>query len=140
MKIYFAGSIRGGREDAVLYQKLVTHIQRYAVVLTEHVGDPTLKASHGEPYDPYYIHDRDLQWLSQADAMIAEVSTPSLGVGYEIAQAVRLQKKVLCLYHPKKGKRLSAMIAGCPDIQTVEYNDLKDAKNEIDLFLSGNGQ
>jgi len=140
MEIYFAGSIRGGREDAELYQKLVIHIQRYAEVLTEHVGDPTLTASHGESFDPRYIHDRDLLWLNQADAVIAEVSTPSLGVGYEIAQAVRLKKKVLCLYHPKKGKKLSAMIAGCPDIQTVEYNGLKEAKRAIDSFLSCDGQ
>ncbi len=140
MEIYFAGSIRGGREDAELYQRLITHIQRYSVVLTEHVGDPTLKASHGESYDTRYIHDRDLRWLKQADAVIAEVSIPSLGVGYEIAQALRLKKKVLCLYHPKKGKRLSAMIAGCPDIQIVEYNGFKEAKRAVDSFLSGDGQ
>jgi len=137
MEIYFAGSIRGGREDAELYQKLITYIQKYAAVLTEHVGDPTLRASHGESLDPHYIHERDLRWLKQADAVIAEVSTPSLGVGYEIAQAICMKKDVLCLYNPKSWKRLSAMIAGCPGIKIVEYGTFEEAKQAIDLFLRG---
>lgn len=42
MKIYFAGAIRGGREDADLYFKLIKHIQNYGEVLTEHVGSSEL--------------------------------------------------------------------------------------------------
>ncbi len=137
MNVYFAGSIRGGRKDAGLYKKLITYIGRFAVVLTEHVGDSLLTAAEGESYEPRYIHDRDVRWLSEADVVIAEVSTPSLGVGYEIAQAVRLNKKVLCLYHQKKDAKLSAMIAGCPDIQIIEYNGLEEAKRAIDSFFQG---
>ena len=39
-KVYFAGSIRGGRADAGLYQKMIEHIKaRGNNVLTEHVGN-----------------------------------------------------------------------------------------------------
>ena len=38
-KVYFAGSIRGGREDAELYKHIIEYIQRDNSVLTEHVGD-----------------------------------------------------------------------------------------------------
>ena len=38
-KIYFAGSIRGGRADAKLYHDLIQEIQKTDIVLTEHVGD-----------------------------------------------------------------------------------------------------
>ena len=40
--IYFAGSIRAGRKDAVLYAKIVELLKGYGTVLTEHVGDPNL--------------------------------------------------------------------------------------------------
>lgn len=43
-KIYFAGSIRAGRDDADLYAKLIKLLQKYGTVLTEHVGDPNLEA------------------------------------------------------------------------------------------------
>uniref|UniRef100_A0A8C2Y0N5 2'-deoxynucleoside 5'-phosphate N-hydrolase 1 n=1 Tax=Capra hircus TaxID=9925 RepID=A0A8C2Y0N5_CAPHI len=50
------------------------------------------------------IHDRDLAWLQQADVVVAEVTQPSLGVGYELGWAVALHKPVLCLFHPKSGR------------------------------------
>lgn len=45
LKIYFAGSIRGGREDVQLYAKIVRLLQRYGTVLTEHVADTALLES-----------------------------------------------------------------------------------------------
>jgi hypothetical protein len=42
MKIYFAGSIRGGREDKNLYLQLIHHLSQYGQVLTEHIGDVDL--------------------------------------------------------------------------------------------------
>ena len=34
MKIYFAGSIRGGRSDAALYHDIIEHIKEKDIVLT----------------------------------------------------------------------------------------------------------
>jgi hypothetical protein len=34
-KIYFAGSIRGGREDAALYQRIIQYINKTDVVLKQ---------------------------------------------------------------------------------------------------------
>ena len=42
MKIYFCGSIRGGRENAALYHRMIEFLKGYGPVLTEHVGDPNL--------------------------------------------------------------------------------------------------
>ena len=44
MRIYFAGSIRGGRDDVQLYIKIIKQLQRYGTVLTEHVADPNLES------------------------------------------------------------------------------------------------
>ena len=37
-KIYFCGSIRGGRDDAEIYARIIKYLQAYGQVLTEHVG------------------------------------------------------------------------------------------------------
>ena len=51
------------------------------------------------------ILERDMQWLSQAHIVVAEVTQPSLGVGFEIARAITLNKPVLCLFRPSSGHR-----------------------------------
>ena len=68
--------------------------------------------------------------------MVAEVSNPSLGVGFEIAKAIELNKYVLCLFKTQVDKKLSAMIAGCPDITIKEYTEIDDVKNELGNFLT----
>lgn len=120
MTIYFAGSIRGGRGDQAIYEEIIDRLRRYGTVLTEHVGDVNLSLG-GENAADCDIHDRDLDWLRSADVLVAEVTTPSLGVGYEIGRAVEWGKRVICLYRPADGKRLSGMIAGCNGVTVHEY-------------------
>lgn len=135
MKIYFAGSIRGGRDDADLYLQIIDHLRQYGEVLTEHVGDKNIKLLGEDGLTDDYIHKRDLEWVLDSDVLVAEVSTTSLGVGYEIGRAIENNKRVLCLYRPQDGKRLSAMIAGSPDVTNAEYKNLDDAKKVIDNFF-----
>lgn len=131
MRIYFAGSIRGGRDDAAIYMELVRILQRHGEVLTEHV------ATVGEEQLPDVdIYARDLDWLLSCDAVVAGVTTPSLGVGYEIAVAVERGIPVLCLFRPEGGGRLSAMLTGNPDITVVEYGDIDAISATIAGFLN----
>jgi 2'-deoxynucleoside 5'-phosphate N-hydrolase len=135
MKIYFAGSIRGGRIDAPVYQSLIEYLSTFGEVLTEHVGDISLSEKGDDGPDDRYIHDRDLAWLLACDLLVAEVSVPSLGVGYELGYAVALKKPVLCLYKSDSERPLSAMIAGNPGIQTAAYTSIDDAKRILEGFL-----
>lgn len=135
MKIYFAGSIRGGREDAALYTQLIEYLKNFGEVLTEHIGDPKLTGLGDDGPTDRFIHDRDLEWLLSADVVVAEATTVSMGVGYEIGRAVAAGKKVLCLFRPGPGRNLSAMIAGCQDIEVFEYGNFDEAKNEISTFI-----
>ena len=135
MKIYFAGSIRGGREDAALYQHIIEYLETFGDVLTEHIGNPKLTHLGDDGPTDRFIHDRDLEWLQSADVVVAEVTTVSMGVGYEIGRAVESGKKVLCLFRPDSGKNLSAMIAGCPSLELLNYNNLTKLKIRIDNFL-----
>jgi nucleoside 2-deoxyribosyltransferase len=134
VRIYFAGSIRGGRDDARLYQRLVATLGQYGQVLTEHVAatDAT-----GELLSDREIHDRDLGWLRSADVVVAEATVPSLGVGYEIAQALALRKPVLVLFRPSAhpAARLSAMVAGAPEVTVLEYADLGELEAPLQGFF-----
>jgi 2'-deoxynucleoside 5'-phosphate N-hydrolase len=135
MKIYFAGSIRGGRIDAPVYKSLIEHLSSFGEVLTEHVGESSLTENGEDGPNDSYIHDRDMAWLSACDALVAEVSVPSLGVGYELGCAVALKKPVLCLYKSQSGRPLSAMVAGSPGIQTAEYASIDEARSILTGFL-----
>ena len=74
-----------------------------------------------------------------ATRCVAEVSTPSHGVGYEIAYALGRGKPVLCCY--RRGTRVSKMITGndSPGLVVRDYADLAEAVEIIDVFLAGVG-
>ncbi len=135
-KIYFACSIRGGRDDAEVYAQLVEHIKSKAQVLSEIFADGKLTAQ-GSKGSSRAIHDKDLAWVREADAVIAEVTNPSLGVGYEIAMAEQWGKPVLALFRDDGTRRLSAMIDGSPDTQVVYYRGIEEACGAIDRFIIG---
>ncbi|XP_072801063.1 5-hydroxymethyl-dUMP N-hydrolase [Vicugna pacos] len=129
--LYFCGSIRGGREDQALYQRIVSRLGRFGAVLTEHVAAAELSASGEEAAgSDRLIHERDLAWLQQADVVVAEVTQPSLGVGYELGRAVALSKRILCLFRPQSGRELSAMIRGAADGWRFQVWDYEEAELE----------
>ena len=134
-EIYFACSIRGGRNDANIYAELVAHIKTRATVLSEIFADGKLTASGmNKPSNEIWRTDTD--WVKQADGIIAEATNPSLGVGYELALAERLEKPILVLFSPESGNKLSAMIDGAPGIKVVNYNSLEEARGVINEFIT----
>ena len=122
--IYFSGSISGGRADVAHYRRIVEALEaRGHRVLAGAVASESL-GEGGEPLGAQAIFDRDLQWVAGSDVLVAEVSVPSTGVGYEIAAArYRYGIPVICLYRPAHTKRCSAMVAGDAAIETIEYTD-----------------
>ena len=135
MKIYFAGAIRGGREDAQLYENLIEYLNEKGQVLTEHIGSTDLNREGETSSKDAEIYNRDIKWLQSADIVVAEVTTPSLGVGYELGIAEKLNIPVLCLYRPDKGNRLSAMVGGNAIFTCKEYSVFIEAQKCIDDFI-----
>lgn len=136
MKIYFAGSIRGGRHDIEIYRQIIEHLKKYGEILTEHVGKDNISKDGEINLTDKYIHDRDFNWIDECDVFITEVTRPSHGVGYEVRVAIEKKKKILCIYRPKEQKRVSAMIAGAPGVKMTPYNTIEEAKNIIDSFIT----
>jgi nucleoside 2-deoxyribosyltransferase len=85
--------------------------------------------------DPVEIFNRDMNWLRECDAVVAEVSSPSHGVGYEVAYALSLQKPVICCF--KQGKKVSKIITGntSPGLKVIEYEDDEEATRFVNEFL-----
>lgn len=134
MQIYFAGSIRGGREDVGIYTEIIKHLGNYGEVLTEHIGDRRI-GQEGEHTDVGLIYDRDMKWLESSDIIVAEITKPSLGVGYELGHAEKSGKKILCLYRGDINV-VSAMISGNPHFVVMLYKDTREAMMHIDTFMS----
>lgn len=138
-KIYFGCSIAGGREYANLYPAILAAIKATDVhVLCELFADKVLKPEVGT--DPNitsrFVWERDVKWLSEADAVIMEVTQPSLGVGYEIAKAESLGKPLIALFYQPSGRRLSPMISGNPNVTVFKYSDTTEIKPATTDFIS----
>lgn len=133
-KVYFAGSIRGGRYDADLYKRIIQYIQQRHVVLTEHVGDLSLSKTEGLKDRDVAIYEQDTAWLRESDLVIAECTTPSLGVGYELAYAEAHGKSVHIFYNKSRTK-LSAMLTGDRYFHLHPYNSEDEIWPVIDAIL-----
>jgi nucleoside 2-deoxyribosyltransferase len=133
MNVYFACSITGGRQDELVYQNLVATLQENGhQVPTALLASPDVMPLEGIiPAEDVY--SRDVHWITECDMLLAEVSTPSHGVGYEIGFALALGKRVLCLY--RKGRKVSKMILGNPHPQ-LTIHDYETPQQAVQLLTT----
>ena len=108
----------------------------YGKVLTEHLGSDEEIESKDRILTDKEIHDRDMQWIVDSELVVAEVTVPSLGVGYEIGRAIEMHKPVLCLFRPGTKYTLSAMIAGSDSVEINYYDDVEEVKELLDTFFN----
>ena len=135
-RVYFAGSIRGGREDLALYAALIARLRERSEVLTEFIGESTLEDIEAATMTDFDIYERDMALLHQADAVVAECSTPSLGVGYELGSAHALGLPVYILYRPRESRRLSAMVSGNRGFTLLPYGSREEALAAVNRILA----
>ena len=136
MNIYFACSITGGRAYEAVYQAITRALDSDGIVIpTAHLAE-TGVVNEEKGLEPRFVYDRDVNWIRGAQALIAEVSAPSHGVGYEIGLALELGKPVLCLH--EQGRAVSKMITGNPDpkLSVKAYETAEEAVKLAREFLS----
>jgi len=136
LNLYFACSLTGGRQDEGAYGVIVSHLEGAGhEIPTAHLADPGVmeleRVSAAEE-----IFERDTRWIRGCNALIAEVSTPSHGVGYEIAYALGLGKPVLCSY--REGVTVSKMILGNDSrrLTVKSYQNEDELREVLDHFLA----
>lgn len=136
MNIYFACAITGGR----LFEKTYQAITRALLadgheVPTAHLASPgVMKLEQIVLAED--VFQRDTAWIQACDVLIAEISTPSHGVGFEVALALFIGKKVLCLH--QEGQAVSKMIIGNthPLLTVKSYRMPKEAVSFVRTYLS----
>jgi hypothetical protein len=139
MIIYCAGPIRGD----VTYQKFFTKVIDYIegeghTVLAEFSG----KFSSTIPLTDKQTYKRDLKWIDGSRIMIAEISGPSLGVGFEIAYAIFQRKLPVLALCNSEVQNISSMITGCDSpLRTIQkYRDEDDMKRIVRSYISQQSQ
>lgn len=132
-KIYFAGSIRGGRIDAELYARIISYIKKTDIVLTEHIGCTDINLKEQGKKDAE-IYDQDTAWLRESDMLIAECTCPSLGVGYELAYAEKIGIPCHIFYDSRK-THLSAMLTGNPYFNIHPYQSEEEIYETLSRIL-----
>jgi nucleoside 2-deoxyribosyltransferase len=140
MNIYFACSITGGRAYQPIYQSITRAlIADGHAVPTAHLAEAGV-VDEEKVIEPGVVYARDVVWMRAAGALIAEVSVPSHGVGYEIGFTLGLGKPVLCLH--EQGRPVSKMITGNPhpNLQVYAYQSAAQAVELVREFVAGISQ
>ncbi|MBK9923959.1 MAG: nucleoside 2-deoxyribosyltransferase [Anaerolineales bacterium] len=135
MNVYFACSITCGREFEPVYQAIVQAlVEKGHEVPTAHLAESGVTAIEAV-IDPNEVYSRDVTWIRACDVLIAEVSVPSHGVGYEIGFALGIGKPVLAI--SQKGRKVSKMILGNPDpkLTVKTYETSAEAVQVMEAFL-----
>jgi len=137
MEIYFAAPVTNRISNINLYSRIIKCLSRYGTVLNEKIGDKNFwkKRKRGN-FSKRKTHDFDLKLLLKSEVVVAEISTSSLGVGYEIGRAIERKKPVLVLYNATVEKKLSPMITGSSDVVSHSYKTFADIEMIIDEFFN----
>jgi nucleoside 2-deoxyribosyltransferase len=123
--IYLAVPLIGDR-DMESARKLAEIIERLG---HEVVSRWVIASDPGWGMNPDAVYRRDAQGVRECDGLVAEVSTPSHGVGMEIMLAHMLGKKVICAC--KKGAKLSRLLQGMPGIVIIEYGSFEEMEAKL---------
>jgi len=133
MRVYVAAAMTNAGRDLATIRALVDHLEaRHHEVPSRHVADPAGREPAAAITDRELAR-RDLAWITGCDALIAEVSTPSHGVGIEVGAALALGKPVLLLY--RAGTIVSRLLLGLPRIEAAAYDRTDDIAGVVESFL-----
>ena len=134
MIIYCAGPIRGDATHQESYKIMIDFVESLGNTILTEFSD---KFSSTIPLTNKQIYKRDLKWIDGSKIMIAEVSGPSLGVGFEIAYAIFQRKLPVLAIHNSEIQNISAMIVGCdsPLLTIEKYSDEEEMKRIIKDYI-----
>jgi len=134
MRIYLAAAMTHSGRDLDAIRMLLECLEADGhTVPSRHVADPLGRNVESEITD-VEVARRDLSWVAACDALVAEVSTPSHGVGVEVAAAVAGDKPVLLAY--RHGTTVSRLLLGLPGVEAFAYTDARDVREAVWRFLT----
>ncbi len=134
MNIYFSGSIYGGRQKLEAYKKLAKELTKFGNVLDEEVADDNVLIRE-ESISDKDVFESLVDRLKRADLVFAEVTVPSLGVGYEIGYADKTNKRIICVYDKTVTPKLTTMLRGNNRLKIIPYTNINEIINNLENIL-----
>ena len=134
MIVYCAGAIKGDSSYQESYLDIINIVKADGHSALSELN-PDFKAAF--PLNEKQVFQRDIKWIEKSSLMIAEVSGPSLGVGFEIAYALYMREiPVLALYDAEV-EMVSAMITGGDSelLYVKQYHSKKELEELVKSFL-----
>jgi len=136
MKIFVSTAITYGRREYVeAVRRIVQTLKEMGVeVLNERVADPTFPQP---AVDRAQALREAYQWLKEADALVAEATVSSTGVGCELTTVQMRGRPVLLLYDAHFGFRISDWVLHhpAPNVTAKPYRDLAELEDEVKAFV-----
>ncbi len=134
MNIYFSGSIYGGRQKLDTYKKLIKELAKFGTILDEEVADDNVLVKEANLSDND-VFESLVNRLKQADLIFAEVTVPSLGVGYELGYADSQNKRIVCVYDKTVTPKVTTMLRGNKKLKIIPYTDIDEIINNLENIL-----
>lgn len=134
MKIYVSGSIYSGTQKIDTYKILIEELEKYGEVLNKQIADPNVIANEVYKKDEDIFADLE-EKLIMADILVAEVSIPALGVGYELGFADKLNKRIIAIYDETYTPKVTTMIRGNKRIKLIPYQRIEEIINTLEKLL-----
>ena len=135
MKIYFAFTVMAGREKLETARNMMKLLrERGHEVLTTHLFADNVIENESR-FTREFVFERDMKWLEECDAVIAEVSSGSFGIGFEAGFVLGSSgKKVYLFYDTSMESKVSKMATGntLRNCVRVPYGDFDEAKRFIE--------
>lgn len=137
MIIYCSGPIKGDTTFQESYKDIIKVVEALGHTALSEFGSQVHSAF---PLTEKQIYTRDIKWMDNSDLMIAEISGPSLGVGFEISYALFVRKIPVLAVYSNQAKSVSAMIKGCSkeNITVKVYSGKEDLEKIIKNFIANN--
>jgi 2'-deoxynucleoside 5'-phosphate N-hydrolase len=136
MKVYFSASITDEPVISQRYASIIEHLKSLRHEVLQYSTLSPQELMQKSDTEIQAAHKRLSQYLRQADIYVAEITKASVGVGYEIAQALADKKPVLVLIHDSEPYKSRATLMGNPSklIKYTKYND-ENLKSILESFV-----
>jgi hypothetical protein len=138
LRIYLACTVRGDRGGVsagrAICERLTAHGHRVLTthLLADDVDDAESLLTEAQ------VFQRDLDWLTACDVLVAEASGSSYGVGFEVGyvlgRAATSGQRVVLVYDLARRQAISRLITGNCDAActTFGYESLEELRTFID--------
>ena len=134
MNIYFSGSIYGGRQKLDTYKKLIKELAKFGTILDEEVADDNVLVKEANLSDND-VFESLVNRIKRADLIFAEITVPSLGVGYELGYADSQNKRIICVYDKNVTPKVTTMLRGNKKLKIIPYTDIDEIINNLENIL-----